>query len=404
MTCFRLFSIACGIALAALPSLSLHAQQPIHGGVVEGSADKTVLPVRIAADQTEIERLAAQAFGAHGAFSVSASAATTIRFAVTGPASVRVTVERGRPARAELTQDVGGTSLRNALFRAADAAVAHLTRRPGFFAGRLTFISERTGASEVYVSDVFFGDALQMTSDRAQCVTPRWAPDGRRILYTSYFANGMPDIYLIDTGTKQRSTFVSIKGTNTGGRFSPNGSRVAMVLSPKGNGDLYVGNAQGRDIRALVKTPNQIEATPSWSPDGGQIVFASDALATGKPQLYTISASGGTATRLPTNVSGYCAEPDWSHADRNLIAFTAASGRGYQIALYNASTRTAKVITQVAGDAIEPSWTNDGRHVIFTQRTSSAQRICILDTESGRVTQVSPANYGKAYQASFIMR
>ena len=404
MTRFRFFSTACTMIAAVLFTSALRAQQPIDAGVVEGSADRAVLPVRIAADQPELERLAAQAFGAHGAFSVSASAGTIIRFAVAGPASVRVTVERGKPARAELSQEVGGRSLRNALFRAADAAVAHLTRKPGFFAGRLTFVSERTGMSEIYISDLFFGEAVQMTNDRAQCVTPRWAPDGRRILYTSYFANGMPDIYLIDTVSKQRSTFVSVKGTNTGGRFSPDGSQVAMILSPKGNGDVYIAPASGRPIRALTKTPTQIEATPSWAPDGGRLVVASDAQATGKPQLYLIGLSGGTPQRLPTNVSGYCAEPDWSHADRNLIAFTAASGRGYQIALFNFATNSAKVITRVAGDAIEPSWTNDGRHLVFTQRTSSSQRICILDTETGKVTQISPANYGKAYQASFVLR
>lgn len=404
MTCFRFISSVCVMVAAVLVPTSARAQQPIYGGTVEGSADKAVLPVRIAADQPELERLAAQAFGAHGAFSVSASAATTIRFAVAGSSSVRVTVERGRPARAELSQEVSGRSLRNALFRAADAAVAHLTRKPGFFAGRLTFVSERTGMSEIYISDLFFGEAVQMTNDRAQCVTPRWAPDGRRILYTSYFANGMPDIYLIDTASKQRSTFVSVKGTNTGGRFSPDGSQVAMILSPKGGGDVYVAPASGRPIRALTKTPNQIEATPSWSPDGGRLVVASDAQATGKPQLYLIGLTGGTPQRLPTNVSGYCAEPDWSHADRNLIAFTAASGRGYQIAVFDFASNSAKVITRVAGDAIEPSWTNDGRHLVFTQRTSSSQRICILDTQTGKVTQISPTSYGKAYQASFVMR
>jgi len=404
MTRFRIFSTVCAMIAAGLFTRYACAQGTIDAGVITATGDATVTPVRIAADQPELERLAAQAFGTHGAFSVSASASTVIRFAVTGPASVRVTVEQGKPARAVISQDVGGSSLRNALFRAADAAVAQLTHKPGFFAGRLAFISERTGSSEVYISDLFFGETLQMTNDRAQCVTPRWAPDGRRILYTSYFANGMPDIYLIDTGTKSRTAFISVKGTNTGGRFSPDGSQVAAILSPKGAGDLYVGNAQGRNLRALRKTPTQIEATPSWSPDGTRIVVASDAQATGKPQLYLVGLADGTPLRIPTNVSGYCAEPDWSHADRNLIAFTAASGRGYQIAVHSFATGTAKVITNVAGDGIEPCWTNDGRHLVFTQRSANAQRICILDTVSGRVSQISPASYAKAYQASFILR
>ena len=402
MTRFRFLPLVCVVAAAVIAARVADAQDYKDIGEITAGATAAVTPVRILSDQPELQRLASMAFGAHGAFSVSASAPTAIRFAVAGPANVRVSVERG--GKASLTQDVGGTSLRNALFRAADAAVMHITRQPGFFAGRLTFISERTGSSEVYTSDLFFGEAMQMTNDRAQCVTPRWAPDGRRILYTSYFANGMPDIYLIDTGTKQRSTFVSVKGTNTGGRFSPDGSQVAVILSPKGAGDLYVGNAQGRGFRALTRTPTQIEATPSWSPDGNRIVVASDGQATGHPQLYLANLGGGALQRLATNISGYCAEPDWSHANRNLIAFTAASGRGYQIAVYDFGAGSARWASRVSGDGIEPSWTNDGRHLVFTQRSAGVQRICILDTQTQRSTQISPANYGKAYQASFILR
>ncbi|MBE2216428.1 MAG: PD40 domain-containing protein [Opitutaceae bacterium] len=400
MTRFRFFSTAGAvIALLCVTIVGACAQDYENIGVITKPGDAAVTPVRIVSDQPEFEQIATMAFRTHGAFSVSASAPTVIRFSAAGGTSVRVAIQRG--GQTGFTQDVAGTSLRNALFRAADAAVSQITRKPGFFAGKLAFISEQTGRSEVYTSDLFFGETLRMTSDRAQCITPRWAPDGRRILYTSYFANGAPDIYLIDTGARSRTAFVSVKGTNTGGRFSPDGSRVAAVL---GKGDLYVGTAGGRGFAPLTRTPTQIEATPSWSPDGARIVYTSDAQATGKPQLYIVGAGGGTPTRVPTNVSGYCAEPDWSHADRNLIAFTAASGRGYQIAVFSFATGSAKVVSNVAGDGIEPCWTSDGRHLVFTKRTASSQRICVLDTQSGRVTEISPANYGKCYQASFILR
>lgn len=400
MTRFRFFSTACVIAAVMLGAMPAQAQTPMDIGDITKSSGAAVVPVRIASDQPELERLAVNAFTTHGAFSIGVSAPTVIRFSAAGGTSVRVSVERNK--QVVFTQDASGTSLRNALFRAADAAVMQLTRRPGFFAGKLTFIGEQTGRSEVYTCDLFFGDMLRMTSDRAQCITPRWAPDGRRILYTSYFANNAPDIYVIDTASRTRNVFASVKGTNTGGRFSPDGARVAAILG-EGN-DLYVGPATTRKFTPLTRTPRSVEATPSWSPDGARIVYTSDTVATGKPQLYIVSAGGGAPTRVPTNVSGYCAEPDWSHADRNLIAFTAASGRGYQIAVFSFATGSARVITSVSGDGIEPCWTNDGRHLVFTKRTASSKRICILDTESGRVTEISPASSGACYQASFVLR
>jgi TolB protein len=393
------------LAIAAVPAA--RAQ----GGVIEGGditerLAANVIPVRVEASAPELQRLATQAFSAHGAFRVetSSSAGYTLRFAVNGPNGVRLTIESGRPARVIFTQDATGGSLRAALLRAADAAVTHLARLPGIFSGRLAFVSERTGSSEIYTSDLFFSEVTQLTHDRSQTLMPRWAPDGRRILYTGYFQSGFPDIYLIDTSNNQRVPFVSVKGTNTGARFSPDGRQVAMILSGEGNPELYISNAQGRGIRRLTRTERQIEATPSWAPDGTRLVVASDAQATGKPQLYLIGTGGGALQRLPTNISGYCAEPDWNHKNPDLVAFTIASGGGFQVAVYSFSQRTSRQVGRVPGDGIEPCWTADGRHLLVTSRTASSQRVYLIDTETGRATPLSPTSLGKAYQANYIAR
>lgn len=361
-------------------------------------------PVRIEADQAELQRLATQAFAAHGAFRLENSgSAATLRFTVSGPNAVNLAISGG--SAAGFSRTVTGTSLHNALLRAADAAVQRITGRPGFFAGKLTFVSEASGASEIYTSDLFFRNVLRLTNDRSQAVTPRWSPDGRRILYTSYYRNGYPDIYVIDTTNNRRDVFVSIRGTNNGARFSPDGSRVAMVLSGEGNPEVYLANPQGKLLARLTHTERQIEATPTWSPDGTRLVVASDALATGRPQLYLLAAQRGSSLqRLPTNISNYCAEPDWNHANPDLIAFTVASGNSYEIAIYSLSQRESRVVTSGAGDAIEPCWLNDGRHLLYTARSANSSRICILDTETRRATTLSPTDLGKAYQASFILQ
>lgn len=402
----RIFTtLICTAALASGGSI-LQAQVRDVGDITERAA-ANVIAVRVQADTPELQRLASLAFGAHGAFRVEAgaNASYSLSFAVAAANTVRLTIESGRPARVVHAAEATGSSLRNALLRAADAAVTQLTRRPGFFSGRLTFVSEVTGYSEIYTSDLFFGDALQLTHDRSQSVTPRWSPDARRIVYTGYFQNGFPDIFVIDTASRQRNVLVSVKGTNTGGRFSPDGSRIAMVLSGPGNPEVFVSNAQGRQIQRLTRTERQIEATPSWSPDGGRLVVASDALATGKPQLYLISANGGGAMqRVQTNISGYCAEPDWSHANGDLIAFTAASGSGYQVAVFSFSKREARFVSRGPGDGIEPCWTSDGRHLLYTARAANSQRVYLLDTETGRATPLSPTSLGKSYQANFVAR
>ena len=338
----------------------------------------------------ELTSLANLAFSADGRFRRVASGGNyEFRFTSAGVNQVHVEVLRAGSALA--SQVVSGTSERNALFRAADFAVKTASGQPGFFASRIAFVSTRSGASEIFVSDLFFGEAHQVTHDNAHALTPHWSPDGQKLLYTSYFKSGFPDIFQIDLRSMQRTTFVSLKGTNTGARYSPSGNQVVMILSGEGNPEVYVSNAQGRQISRRTRTDG-VESSPEFSPDGSQIIYASEP----GPQLYVMSASGGSQRRIPTGLSSYCAEPDWSYADPSKVAFTMREGSGYQVAVIDLRTGVAKRVSRAPMDAIEPAWLADGRHLIYTARTSGSRNLYILDTESGRATRLGSVQAEKA--------
>lgn len=369
-------------------------------GTVDIVTDLKTTSVLVTGATPELNSLANQAFAAHGAFRRQAqNAAFRISFAPAGAANqVQVSVTRASGA-AVLNQTVTGETPRHALLRAADLAVRATTNQPGFFASKLAFIGERSGKPEVHTSDLFLGEARPITSDRALAMTPRWSPDGSKLIYTSYFRTGFPDIFILDLNSLQRTNFVGFKGTNSGGRYSPDGRTVAMVLSGEGNPEIYVSTAQGRNISRKTRT-SAVEASPVFSPDGTQLLFTSDAA--GGPQLYVMPVAGGQARRLPTRISGYCAEPDWSRAKPNLIAFTTRIGRGFQIAVHDLSTQTARQVSKQAADAIEPSWLADGRHLVFTSRSAGQSTLWLLDTESGKATQLSSPSAGKLSQASVL--
>ncbi|MDB6113958.1 MAG: translocation protein TolB [Lacunisphaera sp.] len=387
------FRFLLGLALAA----PLFAQRDI--GTVSVDADLTTIPITVSSASPELQELALRAFGAHGRYRLVASGgAYAVNFSPAGGNQVSVSITKGSLAAPVANETVSGTNLRNAFFRAADVAVTKTSGLKGFFAGKLAFVGERTGKTEIYTSDLFFGEVLKWTADGKQIVGPRWSPDGSKIVFTSY-RTSFPDIYLLELTNRRISLLASFKGTNSGGRFSPNGSQVAMVLSGEGNPEVYVANPQGRQVHRLT-TNQSVEASPAWSPDGSRLVFTSDAA--GKPQLYVMSAGGGSMTRLATNISTYCAEPDWSVGDPNKIAFTAAVNRGYQIAVFDMAARTSKIASHAPMDAIEPVWMADGRHVICTFRAANTSSLYLLDTESGKATRLSPTALGNASGASYL--
>jgi TolB protein len=358
--------------------------------------DANTIPVRVSSTSPDLQALAQAAFNSHGRYRLVASGhAYDIKFTAVSATQVRVEVNRGSAATPVVSETTTGKTSREALLRAADVAVAKTNglNLRGFFTARLAFVSQRAGKGDIYVSDLYLGEARRLTQDNALTLSPRWSPDGTRLIYTSYFKTGAPDIYLLDPNSGRRDTFASYRGTNSGARFSPNGQQVAMVLSGTGTPQIYVSNAQGRNAVQRTRS-DSVKSSPCWSPDGSQLVFTMDP----GPQLYVMPAAGGTPSRLSVGFS-YAAEPDWSRANPNKIAFTTRVGGRYQIAVYDRTTGKSQVVSKAAFDGVEPSWLADGRHLVYTARDRSTSVLCVLDSETGKSTVVAPSS-SAALQAS----
>ena len=392
-----LFSVLFSLSLQ-----SIHAQPVTDLGEVDITTSVSTLPIRVTGSPAEIDKLANFAFETHGRYRrVARDELFLMRF--TAVSGSRVQVDITRNDTTILSRTITGSSLRHALLKAADVAVeATSGGLKGFFASQLTFISSHSGSTEVHTGDLFFGGVRQITRDRASAMSPRWSPDGSKILYTSFHRSTAASIYQIDLNTMQRTTFVNFQGTNQGARFSPDGSKVTMVLSGEGNPEIYVANGQGRAVSRRTRL-SSVESSPSFSPDGRQLLFVSDMA--GGPQLYTLPVAGGRPRRIPTNISRYCAEPDWSVAKPNLVAFSMRIGRGFQIGLYDFNTGgPAKQVSKAPFDALEPAWLADGRHLIYTARAPNQRSIWLLDTESGKQTKLSPSSLGHVSQASPVLK
>ena len=388
----RLFLL---LACAAQPVLAATTNI----GEVTVNADSKTIPVRVTGSTPELNALAYQAFKAHGRYRLPSSGpyAYEINFTAVGATQVRVDVSKGAAGSAVFSETVSGSSARNALLRAADLAVEKTNGLglKGFFTAKLAFISERTGRPEVYTSDLFCGEVKQITRDNAFALMPRWSPDGTKIIYTSYFKSGFPDIYLIDLAATHRDTFMSVKGTNLGARYSPNGRQVAMVLSGTGTSEIWVSDAQGHGPVRKTRS-DAVKSSPCFSPDGTRLVFSSEP----GPQLYVMPVNGGDMRRVTTGLSSFCAEPDWSRTDPNKIAFTARVNGSYQIAVLDLASGRSEQVSHAGFDGQEPTWLPDGRHLVYTARDRRSSVLCILDTETGVSTPISKGLGASALQAS----
>src|SRR5688500_14980950 len=161
----------------------------------------------------------------------------------------------------------------------------------------------------------------------------------------------------------ERRPFAKFPGLNSGAVISPDGKRVAMILSKAGSPDLWVCNMDGTNLRQLTKTKED-ESSPCWSPDGVTICYA--ARPNERRGLYLVSANGGAPRRLDTGREPNPSEPDWS-TDGKSIVFTSQAGRYFSIC--TAAAQGGNVVKLADGE--DPSWAPNSRTVIFTRRVGS---------------------------------
>jgi len=388
------------LSLVLFASVSLMAQSDILPPVVR-NLEGDVRPVAIQSTDANVQSLVAKAFDVHGAYSLASEDKADFVFRITpeGDKAVSLEILSGKPQQSLFKALVSGSSLSDAALRAADLAVTKTSGLKGIFAGRIAFVGQRNGATELYEGGLLFNEVRQLTHDNTRCVRPSLSPDGTKILYTSYYRNGFPDIYNIDLASGKRDVFLSFNGVNTGAAFSPDGRSVAVILSGTGNAELYTISSAAKDMNRLTNN-KALESDPAWSPDGKRIVLASDT--PGKPQLYIISSSGGQMNRLATNISNYCAEPAWNPVDDGIIAFTISQGGSFEVAIYNMDTGESRTVSQGAGDAVEPAWTRDGRHLIYTERTPNRRRLVLLDTKTSHKSYLNSADWGDASEADYV--
>jgi TolB protein len=153
-----------------------------------------------------------------------------------------------------------------------------------------------------------------------------------------------------------------------------------------------MASAVGDDSIAVPYVGRQGAETtsPSFSPDGKQIVFMSPVPLT--PQLYTMNVNG-TGMRLLTPVipgkRSYRTGPEWSPKGDE-IAFQQQNG-DFQVWTITLKDRAMKQLT-FEGENEDPSWAPDGRHLSITRRLGAIgdpRSIWILDKQTGRLRQLT---------------
>ena len=302
-----------------------------------------------------------------GCFQIAAKGA----IAVTGAVGASVTAEGRGKALTLPSKAADDRAARMEARKLADKMCEAYANQKGFAQDRIALVMKKGGdVSELCVCYPDGGDLQQLTAKGKNVVGPRWRT-ANRLFYTGIFDAG-PQVFEIDADSGANTLKWSFKGLSTGAAVSPDGGRVAIILSVHGNPELYVIDIASGTWTRLTTTPFANEGQPCWSPDGREIVYVSDE--TRRPMLYKIDVATRRKTRL-TSAGSQNVDPDWGEDGR--IVYVSKRPGGNFIAVLDPKVGEPSVeLVGEAGDWEHPSWARDSRHVV----ASSRKLLYVVDT------------------------
>jgi TolB protein len=269
-----------------------------------------------------------------------------------------------------LSNSYPGSTTRRQAHAFANDIVFAVTGKKGIGLTKIAFKAQSaTGAGEIYVSDFDGHGAQPVTQDNAIVSHPSWTPGRMALFYNSYKLD-RPDIFYSDLSTGQRRMIAAYGGSNFSPAASPDGSKVAMILSKDGRPNVYVANADGSNVKRL--TTGEEDSSPCWSPDGRWICFATKVNL--RRQLAKVPADGGEVQVVRTAGAPNPTEPDWS-PDGKWIAFTRQAGE-FDICVIPADGGADPVVL-VRGQ--NPSWSANSRTLIYNHAVRYQETLSVLD-------------------------
>ena len=197
---------------------------------------------------------------------------------------------------------------------------------------KIAFQSLRSGMFyQVYSMNVDGSNQVNLSNSGASDGQPSWSPDGRKIAFASDRDHaGYASIYVMnaDGSGQTRLTWGDAPFRDEQPVWSPDGTRLAFTSTRDSvieswqetdeeggvvqrsalriNREVYVMNADGSSQVRLTDSLGN-DDSPSWSPDGSQIVFRSDRerdCCDPTSQVWVMSADGTGQVNLSGNAFG----------------------------------------------------------------------------------------------------
>jgi TolB protein len=241
----------------------------------------------------------------------------------------------------------------------------------------ITGAARRGGTTQIETVEVDTGRHEVLTSGPGEKLSPQWRGDGVVV----YATGGKT------AGIERTSGGSGVRGEFNSPRWWPDGRRMLF------HREVGQGWPPHRPWDSLDPAFQLIRTGifPSWSPSGDRYVSNDQTAGRMHNSVILFDANGARRSTVFTHPEKNALAPDWSRANGRIVFglgefFQNASGESGKadIATIGADGRDLKVLTNGQSNYGFPSWSGDGRQIVYREATRQRNAILVLEIESGR--------------------
>ena len=230
-------------------------------------------------------------------------------------------------------------------------------------------------------------DHRPLTTGLANDSSPRWSPDGKRLLYASS-VDGRTQIYVRWMDTGQTARLTQLRSSPSGLAWSPDGRSIAFSMLARERPEKFV---------KLPKKPEGAE----WAEEAvtiDKLIYRRDGsgyVEDGYRHLFLLSADGGTPRQVTSGEFHHGGEPSWT-PDGEALVFSAnrhdnwrydpRNSEVYELSLADGEIRA---LTDRQGPDTAPVVSPDGGRVAYLGLDDRYQgyqilRLYVIDRKGGK--------------------
>lgn len=226
--------------------------------------------------------------------------------------------------------------------------------------------------------------------------SPRIAPGGKTVAFSSAYEDQQDSIYAID---RDGSNLKRLTGPSDAKRdwyasWSPDGTKLIFSRAYSVTNDIFIMNDNGNDQKNLTrqygkKSLNLFSEFP-WSPDGQRIVFSSNR--DGNLNLYIMDKNGENIQRITNDVEIQDYGAVWS-PNSDTIAFVSTRGENGETDIFIVNVDSAEIkpinITNSPHHDTNPVWSPDGTQILFLSEREGNRELYVMNSDGTNIQRIT---------------